>query len=1082
MTPRDSDLSHARPRLRASSRPFVQGNVTEGPRSRAHRDQLAMRRHTETIPLTSLVASAKRLTKKKLQGGSFRKTTASGWQEDAWEMYDLVGEQHFLGSTLANQASKARFYVGTLGEGANITDMPDPTDDAELQSILETIGGGPVGFAQMVQRMLVNLWVAGDGWLVGIPKTLLPDYEPEDEEEEEALREWNSEAILDENQEDELSMGDLEWRMLSVTEVSLRKEGLVQLLIGEQGAKVEVDPDLLYMIRVWRPHPRRWWEADSPTRSSLPVLRELVGLTMHISAQVDSRLAGAGLLLVPASAARALKIAAGLPEDSPDDPFTDALMEAMLTPIGDRANASALVPLVVTVPDGTANDFQFITFAKPLDTEARNLRDEAIRRLALGQDAPPELLLGTGGMNHWGAWLVRDDVVTTHIEPPLALIADALTTQYLRPMMAEMGYNKELIKKTVVWYDTSKMVVQPNRAADALTLYDRDALSDEALREANGFDETDAPETSKMDLASQKAFIMVQENPGLMANPGLPMLVEQMRALIAGRPIPLPKKGSQSAVPLGPDGLPITTTNPTPQAGGGQIGGQTNDNVRPDTAQPVTNTGAPPANPSVKQGPALSARTETFNSFDGFDADEAISDEEYARQLPHGGWLLSERALWHVAVASEFNGTTIEYRNALETFDVNETEEGQLSNPEAPGLLKDGTPPQCHFCEQEATGWFLFAEGMAFIPFDEKHRTDAMEAAASATPSGQPDERNIDREGTYALPTPDAELSSLTGEDAAERSEKDAWSNGEENPTQSIAADMRREHGDDPTDPFVKGFLKEADRQAGLSGETQTFDASHTSAVDDQSDLTEAPSIPHPMPGDEMIVPPVVEDQVDASPAMKGAIVVLIPAANDPIHEVSEDIDAHLTLAYLANDITEEPMPPVGELLAQAMRAATYFEETSITLQRDRIMALGDAVVLGLQHDYPLRDIYEMITKAGSPIGLLDAARNAYEFRPHVSLEYVESDPVTGEGQDPEAVARDFDYPFTSVTFDRIGVWIGEEHYDFQLGVPAEDQPPVEERFPVTQKAGYTAASPVRVDPVPESASVVRPLSTTPRN
>ena len=118
------------------------------------------------------------------------------------------------------------------------------------------------------------------------------------------------------------------------------------------------------------------------------MLRELVGLTMHISAQVDSRLAGAGLLVVPASAQRSLAIAA---DEDPDaaaadsaDQFTEALMDAMLTPIGDRANASALVPLVVTVPDESTGLFNYMSFASPLDSEARSLRDEAIRLLRAG--------------------------------------------------------------------------------------------------------------------------------------------------------------------------------------------------------------------------------------------------------------------------------------------------------------------------------------------------------------------------------------------------------------------------------------------------------------------------------------------------------------------------------------------------------------------------------------------------------------------------------------------------------------------------------------------------------------------------
>src|SRR3546814_9449478 len=89
-------------------------------------------------------------------------------------------------------------------------------------------------------------------------------------------------------------------------------------------------------------------------------------------------------------------------------------MEAMHPPFRDRASAAAVVPLTVPIPDdGTgrsAADYVHAqTFHTPFDEETRELREEAIRRLALGQDAPPELLLGVGNMNHWGAWLVQAD-------------------------------------------------------------------------------------------------------------------------------------------------------------------------------------------------------------------------------------------------------------------------------------------------------------------------------------------------------------------------------------------------------------------------------------------------------------------------------------------------------------------------------------------------------------------------------------------------------------------------------------------------------------------------------------------------
>lgn len=500
----------------------------EGPRPAVERPR----------PLTSLVASAQRLTSETIKEAPWRANTAKEWQSDAWEMYDLVGEQRFLASTLANRMSQARLFVSRLPEDQ--TDTPEPLADLpEVSEVLNALGGSPAGRAQIIGRLGSNLFVAGDAWLVGLPSHMVPG----------TPRNVASPAVGEGGEG--IDLADLEWRTFSVNEVSVSRDGRVEIKYGsDKMSTLTVHPDEAFMIRVWRPHPRYWWEADSPTRSSLPVLRELVGLTMHISAQIDSRLAGAGLLVVPQSAQRAFRIAAGLPQD-PDpegdtsDPFTEALMEAMLTPIGDRANASALVPLIATVPDEVTDKFDYINFAKPLDTEARSLRDEAIRRLALGQDAPPEMLLGTGGMNHWGAWLVREDVVTTHIEPPLALICDAITTQYLWPALEEMGYSPQEAREFVVWYDVSHMVTRPNRASDAGALHDRNALSDAALRAANGFDESDAPPPEpEVDQAVQMALDLVSSAPSLAQDPGLPALVASIREVLGeGEVPPAPVEG-----------------------------------------------------------------------------------------------------------------------------------------------------------------------------------------------------------------------------------------------------------------------------------------------------------------------------------------------------------------------------------------------------------------------------------------------------------------------------------------------------------------------------------------------------------
>ena len=85
-------------------------------------------------------------------------------------------------------------------------------------------------------------------------------------------------------------------------------------------------------------------------------------------------------------------------------------------------------------------------------------------------------------MSHWGAWLSKEDVVTSHVEPPLALICDALTTQYLWPVLREMGMDEDESHRYVIWYDVSDLVVRPNESQDAFALHSVGAISDEARR------------------------------------------------------------------------------------------------------------------------------------------------------------------------------------------------------------------------------------------------------------------------------------------------------------------------------------------------------------------------------------------------------------------------------------------------------------------------------------------------------------------------------------------------------------------------------------------------------------------------
>ena len=56
-------------------------------------------------PLDSITASARRITGQQMTRRGWGQ--AQGWQEDAWEMFDLIGELRFLATTLAARMGRA---------------------------------------------------------------------------------------------------------------------------------------------------------------------------------------------------------------------------------------------------------------------------------------------------------------------------------------------------------------------------------------------------------------------------------------------------------------------------------------------------------------------------------------------------------------------------------------------------------------------------------------------------------------------------------------------------------------------------------------------------------------------------------------------------------------------------------------------------------------------------------------------------------------------------------------------------------------------------------------------------------------
>jgi hypothetical protein len=394
----------------------------------------------------AVVAAARRMSSGTKNNNSWKSPADRTWQDKAWLWYDTIGEFRFACAWVGNVLSRA---VLNVQQG----DKPITTGDA--YDALHSLFGGQDGQKEMFRQLGLQFTVAGEGYIVA---------------------------------EDGGTDVEDKWWVVAATELTKTAD---TWKIGKKEVKNPL------VIRLWRPHPRSNNAPDSPARAVLPVLAEIDGLTKHVAAQIDSRLAGAGLLLLPdnisfATTSTTTGEGDGTVGQAAIDPFLEELMQTMMTAIANRADPSALVPILLQANGEYLDKVRHVTFSSPLDEQSIELRQEAIRRLALGMDMPPEVLTGTGEVSHWGAWQIEDAAIKAHTEPLLQIIVQSLTEGYLWPYLEGQGMDAEAVRDYHFVADTSKMRLRPDRSKEAAELYDRGILGPRSLLVENGFTEADA--------------------------------------------------------------------------------------------------------------------------------------------------------------------------------------------------------------------------------------------------------------------------------------------------------------------------------------------------------------------------------------------------------------------------------------------------------------------------------------------------------------------------------------------------------------------------------------------------------------
>jgi hypothetical protein len=458
----------------------------------------------------SLIASAVRmgLSEEAWRGYRF---TDEAWQKQAWDFYDTNPQLHNAIDYIGAACSMIRVYVAEVDE--NGVRQGEVDHDSEIGALSETLFGGPANKAEILRAIGESLSVAGECFILG--------------------RAAKTEDPFD------------RWWVAAPSEV--RRQGDIVYVQMGRAVREELNPGRDIVIRVWTPHPRRAFLADSPVRALLSLLFEMEQMQMFIRSQMNSRIANATILPVPST----LAAPKGDSQAVGTDDIYQQLFEVITSNLEGRGTAAQVAPILWQMPLAELTAMagvQPIRFDSPLSDQAIELRKEQQQKLAIGINVPTEIQVGGREMNHWSIWWAGEEFIIKTVMPLMNRIVDALTTAYLVPALKALG--KDPAKYTY-WYDTAPLANSANKLADALNLYAQGIVSASTVRREGSYSEADAPSKEEENTRYIKEVIL--RDPTLFASQAvreeIGIEIEDMMPELSTPPPPPPAPGRVPSEP-----------------------------------------------------------------------------------------------------------------------------------------------------------------------------------------------------------------------------------------------------------------------------------------------------------------------------------------------------------------------------------------------------------------------------------------------------------------------------------------------------------------------------------------------------
>jgi hypothetical protein len=454
------------------------------------------------------------------------------WQTLAWGYRDMVGELRYALRFRANANSKVKFFIAEVNPDSE-DDEPIPAslrhDEDTEKAARVTLPDDILTAAEEELRRLplsdgygfIGVWsenfdVAGECYLHGYRDTA----------------------------------GVETWKIRSIDDVDI--SGNTVMVKNELGQPRRVDlgtadnPGTEELYRLWVPHPRKGHLADSALNAVMDVLEDITLIGRELRAAARSRIASNGVWLVPQGMTMLRNTAEE--SDKQEDRsarFMADITAAMLAPISNEGDAGAVVPILVT---GSRDDIEvasksFIRFEREDSTALLAKLEKSLGRLAASIDIPPEILSGMAQVNHWTAWQIDAATFKQHLEPSIRMMADSLTSAFIRTALARRGFAAEQIARVRVWFSAGAITENPNRRQDALDARANNAISDKAFRDALGFGDEDAP-------SAEEVLAMIAAKTGFDQAAAASIL--RWAAEQAGGELPpLPTPGTAPQIPRG---------------------------------------------------------------------------------------------------------------------------------------------------------------------------------------------------------------------------------------------------------------------------------------------------------------------------------------------------------------------------------------------------------------------------------------------------------------------------------------------------------------------------------------------------